>query len=160
MSTKKKAWKKSTRTLNPSIHVKEGRRTDNGDDVCAWICSFLACFSIYLHNKKKRFTWIHGCWFCLYASSVSHSLILFWDFRFSSVVFDVVYLCSDKCQRDSLSELSSVEAQIYTPDNRSKSIVFIVILVHLDENILLTKNIPRRFSPEKSIFDQLNKPFY
>lgn len=62
----RKAWKKSPRTLNPSIHVNKNKE-DNSNGMCALILT-ACCFSFHLFTQQEnsRFTWIHGCWFSLF----------------------------------------------------------------------------------------------
>lgn len=61
----RKHGKKSPRTLNPSICIRD-------DDMCVYI--FLARL-LFFTTRKMRFTWIHGCWFSL-------SLCFFTSFPF------------------------------------------------------------------------------
>lgn len=109
----KKAWKKSPRTLNPSIHMRA-----RDDDMCAWIFLSACCFST---TRKMRFTWIHGCWFCLFLCFFSFPFINSVLKSVSSSMFACVYHCAnDAYKNESLKgkgyfcEYSSVDCLPWT----------------------------------------------
>lgn len=87
---RKKAWKNTPRTLNPSIHVKKGK---NRQHHRAWLVIPCLLFSIYLHSEKNTIymdSWLLALFLCFFSFPFINSLL---SMFFSSLHFVSVFGC-------------------------------------------------------------------